>query len=185
MDDANALLRSLHAERQGRRPAPTQAATQPLPSKQESPGAPLSKAHRSIRLAHTLGFILSTTALAFLLLFGVGRVLLGMLALGVLCARSGGPWLHGVMPACLQEGAAPGADEAARTEKGIFSVQGLQNFSTALGDEYGLFLDSLAFVVTYGKKNCLTNDVYSSPLSLPRIMSLVQSKLAAGLVQCR
>ena len=72
---------------------------------------------------------------------------------------------------------------------GLYCVEGVKNISTALPLEYSLALDSLAFTCTYGKKNCLTNDMYSSnagggPPTLGKITGLVWGKVREGVFRC-
>ena len=50
--------------------------------------------------------------------------------------------------------------------------------------EWAASLENLAFVCTYGKKNCLTGDMYRGELSLGKICSLVGAKLREGVVRC-
>jgi hypothetical protein len=45
-------------------------------------------------------------------------------------------------------------------------------------------LENLAFVCTYGKRNCLTGRMYTGELSLGKISGLVWSKLREGVTQC-
>ena len=67
---------------------------------------------------------------------------------------------------------------------GLFSVDGLKTMAASLRAENALALDSLAFACTYGKKNCLTNDMYSGELSYGKVCRLVWGKLSEGVVRC-
>lgn len=70
----------------------------------------LFRAHRSIRMAHSLGFFICIFALILLPFPWVTRtkILLGfMFLLGAWLARSGGAFVHGWLPALLVEGSAP------------------------------------------------------------------------------
>lgn len=68
--------------------------------------------------------------------------------------------------------------------QGLFCMEGMKSFSTSFSAEYALALDSLAYVCTYGKKNCLTNDMFSGELSLGKIVGLVWGKLREGVIRC-
>ena len=63
-------------------------------------------------------------------------------------------------------------------------MDGVKDFGASWGAEYALALDSLAFVCTYGKKNCLTNDMYHGQLTLGKITGLVVGKLREGVIRC-
>ena len=67
---------------------------------------------------------------------------------------------------------------------GLFSADGVKNFGPSFSSEYELALDSLAFLCTYGKKNCLTDKMYYGPLSLGKIVGLVAGKLREGVTRC-
>lgn len=144
---------------------------------------PLKSAHRSVRLARSLG--LGVALLAVLvpgLLFRSATWTALPLLAGLALARSGGPWLHGVLPAMLLEGAPPAAPAVA--SGGALSSPRALLDGRAWAEEWEVALDNLAFVCTYGKKNCLTNQMYSGPLSLGKICSLVGGKLSEGVVRC-
>ena len=76
------------------------------------------------------------------------------------------------------------AEMAAAAAAGLYCVEGVKNFGASLASEWALALDSLAFVCTYGKKNCLTNDMYRGELSLGKITGLVWGKLREGVIRC-
>lgn len=184
---------ALRAEREARRgvPEPAKAKGGPLPaswaaSAQPRPNALLS-AHRTIRLGRAIG--LAACALSLLLLaLGVGwRVAVVCLLLAVGFSRAGAAVLHGLLPPTLIEaGAKPPTDAeiATSSSMGLFCVDGVKNFGASLSAEYDLALDSLAFVCTYGKKNCLTDKMYHGPITLGKIVGLVVGKLREGVVQC-
>ena len=67
---------------------------------------------------------------------------------------------------------------------GLYCVAGVRNFGPNLASEWVMALESLAFVCTYGKKNCLTNEMYRGELSLGKIAGLVWGKLREGVVRC-
>jgi hypothetical protein len=145
----------------------------------------LKKAPRSVRLARTGGLLLDVLALLGVVLYGVGPKLLCLGAAGVALARMGGTWLHGVLPTMLQEGRAPSqADVATAAGLGLFSLVGLQSPSVSLGIEWEIALENLAFCCTYGRRNCLTGEMYAGELSLSKILSLVWGKLSEGTVRC-
>ena len=54
----------------------------------------------------------------------------------------------------------------------------------AFGVEWEVFLENLAFTCTYGKRNCLTGQMYNGPLTLGKICSLVYGKLKEGVLRC-
>ena len=58
------------------------------------------------------------------------------------------------------------------------------NLNGAWDLEYDSALECLAFACTYGKQNCLTNDMYSGDLSLGKIWTLVSAKLKEGVIKC-
>jgi len=170
----------------GAESAPKEAAASP--SRQALPAAcavALKKAPRSVRLARTGGLLLDVLALLGVVLYGVGPKLLCLGAAGVALARMGGTWLHGVLPTMLQEGRAPSqADVATAAGLGLFSLVGLQSPSVSLGIEWEIALENLAFCCTYGRRNCLTGEMYAGELSLSKILSLVWGKLSEGTVRC-
>lgn len=45
-------------------------------------------------------------------------------------------------------------------------------------------VESLAWLVSYGKTNCITNDIYSQELSHGRVLGLGLNKLREGTVAC-
>eukprot|EP00929_Paragymnodinium_shiwhaense_P105917 TRINITY_DN70961_c0_g1_i1.p1 TRINITY_DN70961_c0_g1~~TRINITY_DN70961_c0_g1_i1.p1 ORF type:complete len:202 (+),score=34.80 TRINITY_DN70961_c0_g1_i1:59-664(+) len=145
----------------------------------------LSKAHRSIRLAHSVACIWCCIGLLMLLLmsnrwWGVVSILVG-----VVLARSGGGVVHGALPAMLQESGPPSEQELeSATCVGLFCGAGLMQPGESLAEEWTVFLENLAFICTYGKRNCLTNQMYSGDLTFGKITSLVWGKLSSGVVQC-
>jgi hypothetical protein len=149
----------------------------------------LIAAHRSIRLARMFGFganLLSLLLLAFGWSFRSYIFLLFFLG-GIGLARGGGRFLHHNLPAMLIESSKPPTDFelGAASATGLYSLEGLKSVGTALPAEYALALDTLAFVCTYGKKNCLTDAMYSGqPLTLGKIAGLVGGKLREGVVRC-
>ena len=50
--------------------------------------------------------------------------------------------------------------------------------------EWESALESLAFACTYGKKNCLTPQMFAGPLTLAKVCRLVGGKLSEGVVRC-
>ena len=61
----------------------------------------LKRAHRSIRMAHSLGLACWIIAVLSALLVGPGRYGLILVAAGVALARSGGAWVHNMLPPLL------------------------------------------------------------------------------------
>ena len=215
-------LAALAREREARRGGPPPAATPPLPRSWAASRAPAPAAsagallsfHRSIRLARSIG-LAATVLTALLIVLGAGwRAIIITLLVAVGFARGGARLLHGLLPPTLIEsGAKPPTDAemAAAAGAGLFCVDGIKTFGDSLAAEYALALDSLAFVCTYGKKNCLTNEMcgtlwprrvalasphhprpvrplaarrYSGPMSLGKIAGLVWGKLREGVVRC-
>jgi len=188
-------LAALAREREARRGPP--AASGPLPAswaarkptaqRRAAPPSDLLSAHRSIRLARALG-LASCFVACLLLVFGFGWRTLAVFSLGgVGFARAGATLLHGVLPPMLIEaGAKPPKDTeiASAAASGLFCVEGLKSIGTSYAGEYALALDSLAFVCTYGKKNCLTDSMYSGELTLGKIVGLVGGKLREGVIRC-
>ena len=170
----------------GAESAPKEAAASPSrPALPAACAVALKKAPRSVRLARTGGLVLELLTLLGVVLYGVGPKLLCLGAAGVALARMGGTWLHGVLPPNLQEGRAPSqADVATAADLGLFSLTGLQSPSASVGIECEIALENLAFLVTYGKRNCLTGQMYAGEISLSKIISLVWGKLSEGTVRC-
>lgn len=159
------------------------AAARPASASRSAPSA-LSKAHRSIRMAHTLALAVELACLLSLALFGLGKTAAFVMLLAFGFARSGGTVLHSLLPANLREGPAPSPAEVDAASKGAFGPGLLASPADALSDEYRAGVENLAFACTFGKKNCLTNDMYSGELSLGKICSLVGAKLADGTIRC-
>ena len=202
MTDASVDLRALAREREARRPA--QAASAPIPSSWKPTPAQAStqpsqtlasmhSMHRSIKLARSLGLALAALAVLFLLLGFFSRMTVGVLVLGAIgLARGGASLVHSLCPEMLYEGSKrpPSDDEVARAASvGLYSLGGLKTFGASLTAEYALALDSLAWCCTYGKKNCLTDqmfgrssNVYSEGLG--KIIGLVWGKLREGIIRC-
>ena len=187
-------LAALAREREARRGARAASQNPPLPrswASQAPSRAPaastLLSAHRSIRLARALGLAIAMFA-AVLLLLGVGWRVGAIVFLGAIgFARAGAAFLHGALPPMLIEaGAKPPTDAevASAASAGLFCLDGVKDFGASWGAEYALALDSLAFVCTYGKKNCLTNDMYHGQLTLGKITGLVVGKLREGVIRC-
>ena len=191
-DDAQAaqsdLLRQLAKEREARRGVPSPASSAAPSSSSKASAAPSlpwarsastatsapagvvsapSNAHRSIRLARMFGFGVNLVAL-LLLALGLGwRTVVVVFLAGVGLARGGGRICHNALPDMLIETSRPPTDaeiESAGRE-GLYSLEGAKQFSTALASEYALALDSLAFVCTYGKKNCRESSFRRAPSS--------------------
>jgi len=86
----------------------------------------------------------------------------------------------------LREGSAPTPAQL-QTADGVFCgiLEGRGALSLSEWKrEWSVAIDNLAFVCTYGKKNCLTNAMYTGELSLRKICSLVYGKLSEGVVRC-
>lgn len=205
MDGAD--LRALAKEREARRaasgadvrsasPAKTKSSGGPLPwgrpaaaaggSAASAAPAQLMSAHRSIRLARMFGVGANLLAL-LLLVFGFGirsYTFLFFFLGGIGLARGGGRLVHNNLPAMLLESSKPPTDFELGVTGGLYCIDGLKNFSTAFAAEWALALDSLAFTCTYGKKNCLTDQMYSGPLSLGKIAGLVWGKVSEGVFRC-
>ena len=196
----SAELQALAKEREARRGVPTDspagAIGTPMPvprawAQRTTPAAPsnarsLVAAHRSIKLARSFG--LACVALGLLLLImGAGRTAVGVFVLGGIgMARAGAGLLHGALPSMLHESNRPPTAEeiALSSSVGLFSLDGLKNVGESLGAEYALALDSLAWCCSYGKKNCLTDQMYAGELSLGKICALVWGKLREGVIRC-
>ena len=186
-------MAALAREREARRGVPKDTA--PLPkswASRPTPAAPpagnLFSAHRSIRLARAVGLAAIILVALFFVLgwMGLRTAIIGLL-LAVGLARGGGRLMHGILPPMLIEaGAKPPSDAevASTAAAGLFCLEGAKNLGVSLGAEYALALDSLAFVCTYGRKNCLTDNMYSGELSLGKIVGLVWGKLREGVIRC-
>jgi hypothetical protein len=148
-----------------------------------SKGVPLKSAHRSVRLARSLGLGVALLSLLVpgLIFRSATWTALPLLA-GLGLARSGGAWLHGMLPAMYLEGAPP-APPAVAAGGALASPRAMLD-TRAWAEEWDVALENLAFVCTYGKKNCLTSQMYTGPLSLGKICSLVAGKLSEGVVRC-
>ena len=146
----------------------------------------LKKAPRSVRLARTFGLGLQGVAALTALMRGPSLVPLFVSAGGILLARSGGKWLHGQLPPMLVEDNRPpsDADVAMAADLGLFSLGGLRYPMLSLSVEWEVALENIAFICTYGKRNCLTSQMYSGTLTLGKIVSLVWGKLSEGIVRC-
>jgi hypothetical protein len=141
---------------------------------------------RTIRLARSAGLVLLLFDV-LMWLFGCGVLLLSAVLLaGVALGNQGGAWLHTRLPTMLVEGAQPKpAEVAAASRLGFFSPMFFSSPADCLAQEWALLLDSLAFVTTYGKKNCLTTDMYDRrPLTLGKVATLVSGKLRDGTIRC-
>mmetsp|Transcript_17125 Transcript_17125/g.28680 ORF Transcript_17125/g.28680 Transcript_17125/m.28680 type:complete len:216 (+) Transcript_17125:21-668(+) len=197
------FLRKLAAEREARA-AKSKSDTQPVQSASAAAPGPTPRptpqgnhwaavagrqaarqslvvAHRTVQLAHSAGCVLLALGLLTVLLWSA---LIGVCVIlsAVALARSGALWLHGVLPTMLVEGAPPKPFELA-VNNGIFSASGVFD-PNAWAVERQVALESLAYVCTYGKKNCLTTQMYTGDLSLGKIWRLVYGKLSEGVVRC-
>ena len=174
-------FRALAEERRRRRKPSVTSAQKSVPFDP----ALLLQAHRSIRMAHTLGVILFFFSAIVFIFF---RKLAVVIAVASVCfAKYGGGRLHEVLPTIFREGRTPSSDELSRTSNvGVFCVSALFDPWLAIKTEYCVFLENLAWLCTYGKKNCLTSQIYSGreQLSFGRIVSLVFAKLRSGVVMC-
>eukprot|EP00941_MAST-03F_sp_MAST-3F-sp1_P005321 g5321.t1 len=145
----------------------------------------LQKAHRSIRMAHSFGLCLCVFGVLFSLLFSVRFGLLCVF-LGTGLARGGGIFVHNyLLPKLLLEGKPPSSyDISAAQELGLFSIEGLKSAFQSLSHEYVVLLENLAFACTYGKRNCLTNQMYTGPITASKIFNLVWGKVSQGIFNC-
>jgi hypothetical protein len=92
---------------------------------------------------------------------GSGLLLSALLAIAL--ARGGGAAVHGVLPDMWREGAPPTpAQLAASADAGLFSLAGAQSAGSSLALEYEVALEVLAYCCTYGKRNCITSEMYAS-----------------------
>ena len=200
MDSANpnAGLQALAKEREARRGVPAATAA-PVPSSWAKRPAPSPSAnhlarsllamHRSIKLARSLGFAACVVGVTMFALCGTRVVWTSgaILCVAFLLARRGAPVVHSLLPEMLYEGSRrpPGDHEITQaSEVGLYSWSGWQAPSTSLSAEYTLALDSLAWTCTYGKKNCLTDQMYAGDLRLGKIVGLVWGKLREGVIRC-
>jgi len=169
------------------KPPPLPRSWASTPARPSAPPANLLSAHRSIRLARAIGLAAAFLAI-LIVVFGAGwRVVAVVFLGGVGFARAGAGLLHGFLPPTLIEaGAKPPTDAeiTAAAASGLFCVNGVKALGASFASEYALALDSLAFVCTYGKKNCLTSDMYSGELTLGKIVGLVWGKLREGIIRC-
>lgn len=148
-----------------------------------SSGFPLVKAHRSVRLAHSLGLLSCSTGLLLGLCYvpRPGLCSIGMLFMGFSLGHSGGTFVHGLIPEMLREDLAPAE---LQTCDGLLCQAALVSFRWQLALEWEVFVENLAFICTYGKNNCLTSQMYSGELSIGKIWTLVGAKLREGVIRC-
>lgn len=188
----NSVLRQLAREREARHPR-TQAAAQPRPSYQtrHRPAQPdratltLLQSHSAILMARSIGTTIIFISLLLFLVYREWRVIVAGSVVGALFARSGAEWLYSILPAMLKEGAPPTSEaQATASSTGLYSRQVIDSPAAAISSEHRVFLHALAFVCTYGRKNCLTGQMYDGELSFGKIFRLVGSKLAVGTVRC-
>jgi len=158
---------------------PRTAAARTAPSRNSAAGG-RPKMHRSVRLARSLALAgLGADLLCWALLSVAAFRVAFVAAACVYLARAGGAFLHGALPACLVAGPAPTAREISDGASwGLFAGE-----PARLSAECDLALESLAWCVTYGEKNCLTADVARDP-SLSNMASLVYGKLKQGVLRC-
>lgn len=184
-------LAELAREREARQRQPMSTSSAPTPVRRSS-GAPLPlpnsnallRAHRTVRLGRSIGLTLLAFC-AFLALVGAYTSAAIFCLVGVSLARSGGPWLHNILPPMLHEGQAPTeAEVTAASRHGLFSTEVLSSPLACLALEWEMCLENLAFACTYGKRNCLTSQMYSGELSLGKVCRLVWGKLSEGVVRC-
>ena len=144
-------------------------------------------AHRSIRLARALGLIILFFSLLSFFLFGMETWVILFYLASFLIARFGAPILHSSLPLMLVEGTPPQPSHADTVAGcGLFSLALFNSPLAAFDAEWTSFVESSAFVATYGKKNCLTDKIYGGPelLSLRKVLSAVVGKLREGRVSC-
>ncbi|CAE8697251.1 unnamed protein product [Polarella glacialis] len=187
-------LKELAAEREARAkarvgaPMPNPWPASKAPARVQvgkSQGAELLRVHRSIRFAHSLGLV--TCVIGILLMLLMSSRTWGVLVIffGILLARMGGSSVHGMLPALLQESHAPTQAEVdASIGIGLFGFAGIKDLGNSLAVEWATLLENLAFACTYGKRNCLTSQMYAGDITLGKICSLVWGKLSSGVLQC-
>lgn len=177
-------LASLAREREARnRSRPTRAPAPPVRPQPPpaSAGTGLAKAHRSVRMAHAVGLLLCAVVAPVAALLLPIRVALMAFGGGYLAAMSGGGFVHSALPENLREGGPPASPDVV---DGLFNAAAFRDLNGAWDLEYDSALECLAFACTYGKQNCLTNDMYSGDLSLGKIWTLVSAKLKEGVIKC-
>ena len=189
----SAQLQALAKEREARRGPPTTApvpaswAKKPSAAPASADTARLATFHRSIKLSRSIGLALDVFAV-LMMLFGAGwRVVLVFFIGGAGLARGGAALTHSLLPEMLYEGSKrpPTKEEIAEAANiGLWSVEGVKKFGASLSAECALSLDSLAWACTYGKKNCLTDQMYTGPLSFGKVLGLVWGKLREGVIRC-
>eukprot|EP00928_Gymnodinium_smaydae_P090077 TRINITY_DN73932_c0_g1_i1.p1 TRINITY_DN73932_c0_g1~~TRINITY_DN73932_c0_g1_i1.p1 ORF type:complete len:217 (+),score=35.79 TRINITY_DN73932_c0_g1_i1:53-652(+) len=145
----------------------------------------LAALHRSVRMGHTLGLILCFLSVLLLMLLRNSTWGLLLLLVGAFTARAGGATVHNMLPQLLREGSTPSqADVDAGAQAGLFCLAGLMAPLASMKDEWAVLLENLAFVCTYGKRNCLTGQMYSGEITLGKIFTLVKGKLSEGVIRC-
>lgn len=190
-------LKELAAEREARRKNRASSPAAPMPNPWAASdaaarsragtaqGSALEKTHRSVRMAHSLGLVICFIGILFLVLLANRWWGVCISFAGMVLARMGGPSVHGMIPALLQEGSTPTKSEVdAGALAGLFCLQGAMKPAASLATEWKVLLENLAFACTYGKRNCLTNDMYAGELTLGKICGLVAGKLRQGVVSC-
>jgi hypothetical protein len=114
----------------------------------------------------------------------MGTTTLVLALIGVGLARSGGAQLHALLPAMLREGPPPTQAQVDAAPKALFGQGVFASPSAVLSEEHSVLLENLAFCCSYGKTNCITNELYSGELSLGKICKTVGAKLAEGTLRC-
>eukprot|EP00746_Dinoflagellata_sp_MGD_P073224 gnl/MRDRNA2_/MRDRNA2_29734_c0_seq1.p1 gnl/MRDRNA2_/MRDRNA2_29734_c0~~gnl/MRDRNA2_/MRDRNA2_29734_c0_seq1.p1 ORF type:complete len:230 (-),score=23.64 gnl/MRDRNA2_/MRDRNA2_29734_c0_seq1:41-634(-) len=194
----SADLKQLAAEREARAKARTgeMPSYTPMPNawqgskaQSTSSGAvsfkELARVHRSIRLAHSLGLILLFFGLLLMLFMSNRYWGLCIIFGGIVLARTGGQFIHSMLPPLLHEGNAPTSQEmSAGSCSGLFCLSGIMDPASSFAIEWATLLENLAFICTYGKRNCLTSEMYAGEITFGKIFSLVYGKLSSGVVKC-
>eukprot|EP00729_Bicosta_minor_P011733 gene11733-3104_t len=144
----------------------------------------LDRVHRSVQLAHFAALMLMLFGVFFGVLFASWRMLLFPTLAGAMLARAGGAWFHGVLPQMLVKGSPPSQQEMDAAANLIFSLDAVKDIGPTWATASELFTENLAFCCTYGKTNCLTNEMYTGELSVGKCVRLAGNKLAGGTVAC-
>mmetsp|Transcript_8056 Transcript_8056/g.17500 ORF Transcript_8056/g.17500 Transcript_8056/m.17500 type:complete len:174 (-) Transcript_8056:87-608(-) len=167
-----------------RSPLPNPWQRSPQAGSQSSPASTvLWRAHRAIRIARSLGLVFC--ALSLVLLLRSWRWATCAFIAGLILARSGGALINPILPYCLMENKPPTQPQIdAAAQAGIFCFAGICNPVASLSLEWALLLENLAFACTYGKRNCLTEQMYAGEITLGKICGLVVGKLRQGVVRC-
>ena len=152
------------------------------PARAARTGPPLSNAHRSIRMAHSVGLVVFVLCGLLLLCPWVLRtkvLLLCIMAGAAHLARAGGTWLHNtLLPPLLQEGSAPSQQEVANVDKSLFTPR---LTTEAWNEEWAVALENLAWCLHTLRHTAALHDAEAKVSCIPatavQVLYLRQAEL--------